>query len=640
MKILYQNSKKNIFLSMKSVKQHKLLSRLAINSLAFLLFFSINLSAQQGDVANGEKLFKSTCAACHKLEGKLLGPALKGITEKRDNAWLLSWIKDSPGLINSGDKLALEVFEAGNKLPMPPNPQLSDQDINDILAYTKGEAAQEVAGQVVSENDPVNGEKLFKSNCAACHKLEGKLLGPELKGITDIREESWLIAWTKNNIELVNSGDKLAKEVSESTPLVMTPFTHLSDQDIKDILAYTSGEKAVAVEAVAGQTEVDPAVERGKQIFKANCAACHKLEGKLIGPELYKIGDLREAEWLKAWIKDNNALVASGDKLAKEVAESNPLVMTPFPQLTDQDLDDLLKYFEVGDVKPVAAAVASAKEEEIFDKPGFGVLPTLALTIAAFLLLSIVVAAFMKKKEDGEAAEESMLKSMLFNPFLRFLTLIFVLLLGTYLLFSWLMQIDVNEGYEPIQPIAFSHAVHAGDNKIDCQYCHSSAKNSKVSGIPSANVCMNCHKTISEYNGELFGDYTKEDLDNEIQKIYDAVGWDKDNMKYIEGYEQKPIEWIRIHNLADFVYYNHSQHVTVAGLDCKKCHGPVEEMHVVKQESPLTMDWCVTCHRETEVDMKENEYYKNIHDQLANKYGVEKVTEAQLGGLECGKCHY
>jgi mono/diheme cytochrome c family protein len=523
---------------MKSVKLHSPLSKLALSCLAFLLFFSLSLSAQEGNVENGEKLFKSTCAACHKLEGKLLGPSLKGIAEKRDQDWLISWIKDSPALIKSGDKLANEVFKENNMLPMPPN-------------------------------------------------------------------------------------------------------AHLSEQDIIDILAYTSGEKTV-VKTVAATQDVDPGVEHGKQLFKTNCAACHKLEGKLIGPELLKIGDIREADWLKAWIKDNNALIASGDKLAKEVADSNPMMMTPFAHLSDQDLDDLLKYLEVGDaIKQVASTAIVAKDEEIFNKPGLGIWSTLGITISAFLLLSLIVAATTKKKVvEGEESTGNMLKSLIFNPFIRFLSLIFFLLLGAWLVFGWFMQIDVNEGYQPIQPIAFSHAVHAGDNKVDCQYCHSSAKNSKTSGIPSANVCMNCHKTISEYNGEPFGEFTKEDLDSEIQKIYNAVGWDKDNMKYIENYEQKPVEWVRIHNLADFVYYNHSQHVTVAGLDCKKCHGPVEEMHVVEQYSPLTMDWCVTCHRETQVDMTENKYYENIHNQLAKKYGVEKVTEAQLGGLECGKCHY
>jgi mono/diheme cytochrome c family protein len=521
---------------MKSVKQHSPLSRLVINSLVFILFFSINLSAQEANVANGEKLFKSVCAACHKLDKKLVGPALKGVTDKREQDWLISWIKDSPGMIKSGDKLAIQVFEENNKLPMTANPQLSDQDIIDILAYTKGEPA--------------------------------------------------------------------------------TP-------------------KAAATQ------EIDPGVKRGEKIFKTNCAACHKLEGKLIGPELLKITDTRDKDWLKLWIKDNNALVASGDKLAKEVQDSNPAAMTPFPQLSDENLDDLLKYLAVGNVKKQVVATTSANDQVIFSNPSFGVLPTLGITILVFLLLVFIVAATTNKVTlEGEEPEENVLKSLIFNPFLRFLFVIFVLLGGVWLLFGWLMQVDVNEGYQPIQPIAFSHTVHAGDNKIDCQYCHSSAKNSKTSGIPSANVCMNCHKSISEYNGELFDGHSKEDLDNEIQKLYDAVGWDKENVKYIEGYQQKPIEWIRIHNLADFAYYNHSQHVTVAGLECQKCHGPVEEMHEVYQYSPLTMDWCITCHRETEVDMTENGYYKKIHEQLADKYGVEKVTEAEMGGLECGKCHY
>ena len=520
---------------MKSVKHHRTLSRLALKSLALLLFFSINLSAQEANVENGEKLFKSACAACHKLDKKLIGPALKGITEQR--------------------------------------------------------------------------------------------------------EQDWLIAWIKDNNALAASGDKLAKEVQDSNPAAMTPNPQLSDQDIIDILEYTKGEPVVKAAAVS--QEVDPGVDLGKKLFKAQCAACHKLEGKLIGPELLKITDKREREWLVSWIKDNNALVASGDKLAKEVAESNPAAMTPFPNLSDEDIENILKYLEVGDVVEKPASTVSGTDNKIFEKPGFGVLPVLGLTILAFVLLSLIVAATTKKQlVEGEEEEDNVLKSLLFNPFLRFLFIIFALLLSAYLLFSWLMQIDVNEGYQPIQPIAFSHAVHAGDNKIDCQYCHSSAKHSKTSGIPSANVCMNCHKSITEYNGELFGDYSKEDLDGEIQKIYDAVGWDKENMQYIEGYEQKPIEWVRIHNLADFAYYNHAQHVTVAGLDCQKCHGPVEEMHDMYQFSPLTMGWCIDCHRDTEVDLNGTEYYKNIHDELAKKYGVESVTAAEMGGLECGKCHY
>lgn len=245
---------------------------------------------------------------------------------------------------------------------------------------------------------------------------------------------------------MVASGDKLAKEVQESNPAAMTPFPQLSDSDINDILVYTNGAPVAAT--TVASTEVDPGVELGKQIFKANCAACHKLEGKLIGPELLKITEKREHSWLKAWIKDNNALVASGDKLAKEVQESNPAAMTPFPQLSDEDIDNVLKYLAVGDVQPAAVATTTAGSEEIFNKPGIGILPSLAITILAFLLLSIIVAATTNKKvEEGEEESESMLKSMFFNPFLRFLTLIFVLLGGAWMLFAWLLQIDVNEGY-------------------------------------------------------------------------------------------------------------------------------------------------------------------------------------------------
>ncbi len=154
---------------------------------------------------------------------------------------------------------------------------------------------------------------------------------------------------------------------------------------------------------------------------------------------------------------------------------------------------------------------------------------------------------------------------------------------------------------------------------------------------------MNCHKNISEvaedtkveWDGMTYG---KAELDKEIAKIYEAAGWDAENLEYTG--DTKPIKWIRVHNLPDFAYFNHSQHVTVAGLKCQKCHGPVEEMDEMRQFSPLTMGWCIDCHKETKVDLKGNEYYSKIHKELAKKYNVDQVTIAQLGGKECGKCHY
>ena len=215
---------------------------------------------------------------------------------------------------------------------------------------------------------------------------------------------------------------------------------------------------------------------------------------------------------------------------------------------------------------------------------------------------------------------------------------------SAYFAYGWMSQVGVDQGYMPVQPIHYSHRIHAGENAIECKYCHSSARVSKHSGIPSLNICMNCHKSIAEVAGpeseftSVTEEYSKDFYDKEIQKLYKAVGWDEATQSYTG--ETQAVEWVRIHNLPDFAYFNHSQHVSVAGIECQKCHGPVEEMEIMYQHAPLTMGWCINCHRETNVKIEGNAYYEEIHEQLAQKYGVEKVTAAQMGGLECGKCHY
>lgn len=470
------------------------------------------------------------------------------------------------------------------------------------------------------QGDPANGKKLFNTNCAACHKLDKKLIGPPLGGIADRRSNEWLQAWIKDNNALRASGDQDAIDIFEEyNGMPMIAYPQFSEQDINDILSYTSGETDSAETAVAATQEVDPRAAVGKKIFQTNCASCHKLDKKLIGPALGGIADKRSEEWLKAWIKDNNALRASGDQDAIDVFnEYNGMPMTSFPQLSDEDIEALLIYTTVGDAKPVAAAA----EGDVMASPRSS---TAWMSYIVVLVLLIVIVWIYLASNNG---------------FLKIAATIFVLILTGYVLFDTLMDIGVDQDYQPIQPIAFSHKIHAGDNKIDCQYCHSSAKHSKTSGIPSVDVCMNCHKSISEYNGPTTSEKDKAFYDTEIQKIYDAIGWDPENLTYIENYEEKPIKWVKVHDLADFVYYNHAQHVTVAGLDCAKCHGPVEEMDEVYQFSPLTMGWCLDCHKTTDVNLKGNDYYATIHEQLAKTYGVEKVTIAQLGGTECGKCHY
>jgi hypothetical protein len=195
-----------------------------------------------------------------------------------------------------------------------------------------------------------------------------------------------------------------------------------------------------------------------------------------------------------------------------------------------------------------------------------------------------------------------------------------------------LLGVGVYTDYAPEQPIKFSHKLHAGDNQIACVYCHSGVEKSKHANIPSANVCMNCHAYIQE--GPTYG---KE----EIGKIYAALDYNPETRKY--GTNQKPIEWIRVHSLPDHAYFNHSQHVKVGKIECTQCHGPVDSMEVVKQYSPLTMGWCINCHRETEVAFKDNKYYEDLHKKFVNdpKYKKgDKFTVEKIGGLECSKCHY
>ncbi|MCL7752264.1 cytochrome c3 family protein [Polaribacter sp. Z022] len=401
--------------------------------------------------------------------------------------------------------------------------------------------------------------------------------------------------------------------------------------------------------------EIDEARQKeGKKLFKSLCASCHKLDKKLIGPALGGVEEKRENDWLKAWIKNNAELRASGNSDAIAIFdEYKGSPMTAFPQLSDQNVDDILYYTTVGEIKKKEViAEGGAAKSASGEAPGWLIYILAAAIIVAFLMIASLLKQVNELKGNTAPGESSSFKRDIHelweglkqNTFLKVLTTIFLMLIGAYVFFGTLFKVGVDEGYQPIQPIAFSHKIHAGDNKIDCQYCHSAAKHSKTSGIPSVNVCMNCHKNISEVaddtvvemeDGIVLG---KEELDLEIAKVYAAAGWDADNLEYTG--KTSPIKWVRVHNLPDFVYYNHSQHVTVAGLDCQKCHGPVEEMDELYQYSPLTMGWCIDCHKDTKVNLKGNDYYKKIHEDLAKKYNVDQVTISQLGGKECGKCHY
>ena len=385
----------------------------------------------------------------------------------------------------------------------------------------------------------------------------------------------------------------------------------------------------------------------GETLFKANCAACHKMDKKGVGPALRGVADKFDRDWLYQWIKDSQGFIKSGDSKAASIfAENNNSVMTSFPALSNEDIDNILAYSSLPKPAPKVAETTAVVES---DNDGVNQNIIIGALVLVFLLLVVMFYLVSKtlrnlKIASGQEIEvEKRLpvwKAFAQNQFLMLVSSILLLLVSGYFMFGFFMQLGIDQGYAPVQPIHYSHKIHAGDNKIDCNYCHSSARKSKTAGIPSLNVCMNCHKNISEYTGpeDLANGYTTDFYNDQIAKLYDAVGWDDEDQSYTG--EEIPVKWVQVHNLPDFVYFNHSQHVTVAGLECQKCHGPVEEMDEVYQFAPLTMDWCVSCHRETEVDMTKNGYYKKIHEQLAKKFGVDKVTEAQMGGMECGKCHY
>ena len=403
--------------------------------------------------------------------------------------------------------------------------------------------------------------------------------------------------------------------------------------------------------SITASAQSDETVQAGKKLFNANCAACHKLNKRAVGPALRGISSKYDREWLYSWIKNSTAMVKSGDAQAVAIYEEyNGSVMTSFQQFSNDDIDNIIAYTDY--VPPVPAITASVP---VVSGQASGEISNLIILVAlAMVFIVLVIMLFLVQRTLIRIAAASgvditppqkpkrtpLWQAFIQNQFLIIVSVILLLLSSAYFAYGFLMQIGVDQGYMPVQPIHYSHKIHAGANQIECKYCHSSARVSKHSGIPSLNVCMNCHRNIAEYNGEedLENGYTKDFYTKEIKKLYTAVGWDETNQEYTG--ESQPVKWVRIHNLPDFVYFNHAQHVEVGEIACQKCHGPVEEMEIMYQYSPLTMGWCINCHRETNVKVENNEYYTKIHEALSKKYGVEKLTVAQMGGLECGKCHY
>lgn len=377
-------------------------------------------------------------------------------------------------------------------------------------------------------------------------------------------------------------------------------------------------------------------IQAGQQLFDANCKACHRVKQKLVGPALAGVYDRAPSiQWIKDFIHNSSAVIASGDAYAvKLYNEYNKTQMTAFTSLKDEQIMDILAYVKAEAEKPdqVAAQPGTGGAQPAEQGVPTQYLNAILIGMVVILILLVVILAFLisaikrflDQKELTDEEREIVHSPISTGSVLRsrgfiFLVVFIVSALGFKAVIGGLYSIGIQQDYAPKQPIAFSHKIHAGDYQIDCQYCHTGVLKSKNANIPSLNICMNCHNQIKQ--GTTTGE-------TEIAKLVNAYN------------NNEPIEWVRVHNLPDLAYFNHSQHVNVGGVECQTCHGPVQEMEVVRQFAPLTMGWCINCHKTTEIDTTGNAYYDKLVELHAAKNGNIPMRVEHIGGLECSKCHY
>ena len=411
--------------------------------------------------------------------------------------------------------------------------------------------------------------------------------------------------------------------------------------------------QSIALVAIVLFSNFSSSAQDGKAIFQANCASCHNPLKDATGPALQGVDKrVPSKEWIYNWIHNSAKVISSGDKYANDLYNKwNKTAMTAFPQLSNAEIDAVIKYvndYKAPSAAPAAGAATQNAPEE--DNSNMYILVTLALLVLMVILWK--VNSGLKRV----ANEKQGLPNVKEIPFYRnklfvAIAIILAFILAGYWIANGSIEMGRQQNYKPEQPIFYSHKVHAGINQINCLYCHAGAEKSKHAMVPSTNVCMNCHKQINEYTGEAEHPLYNEEGEKingteQIQLLYKYAGWDPAKKDYIRNdkgeIQATPIKWTKIHNLPDHVYFNHSQHVAVGKVPCQQCHGPIQEMDEVYQFSPLSMGWCINCHRQTKVQFENNNYYsifEKYHQELKDKKR-DGVTVEEIGGLECQRCHY
>lgn len=392
----------------------------------------------------------------------------------------------------------------------------------------------------------------------------------------------------------------------------------------------------------------------GEALFKANCANCHKPDADYTGPALQGWSTrIPSPDWVYKWVA--NPTQQTDPYATALKAKWKPIIMTGFAGLKKDEIDAILKYVDDYKAPTKGPETTAAGTPETDNSLLFGIL-TLVLALVAFILLQ--VNSNLRKltdEKDGIHRGEAV-------PFYRNKTylmagILVLFALGGYRTINAAIGLGRMKNYQPEQPIYYSHKVHAGVNQINCLYCHGGAQDSKHANIPSVNVCMNCHMAIKEYKGDPIVKENGNPVNGtaEIQKLYAYAGWNPDTKQYNPDNNNdgvpdgaKPISWVKVHNLPDHVYFNHSQHVKVGKQQCQTCHGNIQEMPEVYQFAELSMGWCINCHRESKVDFYNNaegtgnkfySIYEKFHKDIKN-HQLDSVTVEKIGGTECQKCHY
>jgi cytochrome c553 len=398
----------------------------------------------------------------------------------------------------------------------------------------------------------------------------------------------------------------------------------------------------------------------GSQIFKQYCASCHNFDKVISGPALRGVQD--RGPWaedignLHKWIKNAPAFLPTNPYtlgLQKQYGQ----IMTNFSsQLSDEQIDAVIKYITnppppagTGGSNNGGPGTNTAQNEESGQGAViFGII-SLILAIVALILMQ-VNSSLKKLSDDKERINRPEPVPFYRNKIYIALFAVILFIVGGYYVGKGAIGLGRQQGYAPTQPIFYSHKVHAGINQINCLYCHGGAWESRHAGIPSLNICMNCHKVVSTYEKgpKIFDEEGKEiDGTAEIHKLYQYAGFTPGPNAQWDPSKAKSPQWIKIHNLPDHVYFNHAQHVRVGNVACQTCHGNIQEMDKVKQQSELSMGWCVNCHRQTKVnfnytDSTGNKFY-SIYEKFHNDFKAGKmdsVTVKDIGGVECQKCHY